>query len=118
MHTPSTLQAVREQLQELSDNDLLRGQTVDEVAARIDGTDDLAACVAGAVYVQECTPESLELKRKVFGSLDAVCDEGTILASSTSCLAPSTFTEGCECSLDTMNPHNDHHNLCITTPYD
>lgn len=88
------LAAMREQLQELADNGLLRDQSVDEVLARVSGTNDLAECVKGAAYVQECTPESLELKRKVFGSIDEVCDEGTIIASSTSCLAPSTFTEG------------------------
>ena len=42
---------------------------------------------------QECTPENLELKKQVFSELSKNADEGTIVASSTSCLMPSLFTE-------------------------
>lgn len=87
------LAAVRSQLEELAEADLLRGQSVDEVFARVSTTSDLSAAIGDADYVQECTPESLDLKRKVFKNLDEACGENTILASSTSCIAPSTFTE-------------------------
>ena len=46
------------------------------------------------VLFQECTPENLELKRKVFDCLDkCIASNETILASSTSCIVPSKFTE-------------------------
>lgn len=53
----------------------------------------LEEAVAGVEYVQECGPEVLDVKRETFARLDAAADKATILASSTSALMPSTFTE-------------------------
>ncbi|EDO27740.1 predicted protein, partial [Nematostella vectensis] len=45
-------------------------------------------------FLQECTPENLELKKKVFQNLEATLSSSeVILASSTSCIMPSKFTE-------------------------
>lgn len=87
------LVSVKSQLEGLAKVDLLDGQTVDEVAARVLGEPDLAKAVQGAVYLQECCPEMLELKKKVFKNIDAVCDDKIIIASSSSCIIPSLFTE-------------------------
>ncbi|RBP64229.1 carnitine 3-dehydrogenase [Brevibacterium sanguinis] len=45
---------------------------------------DLAEAVAGAGFVQESAPEDLDLKRRLFADLDAVCDPGVVIGSSTS----------------------------------
>jgi L-gulonate 3-dehydrogenase len=55
--------------------------------------DTLEAAVREAEYVQECGPERLEVKQETFARLDAAAPPGTILASSTSALVPSKFTE-------------------------
>ncbi|WP_146344364.1 carnitine 3-dehydrogenase [Falsiphaeobacter marinintestinus] len=55
---------------------------------------DLAEAVAGAAWVQESVPERLDLKLKVYAGLQAACDEGAIIGSSTSGFKPSELQEG------------------------
>ena len=81
-------------LPDLKANDLLNGATPLEIRGRIQVAATLEAAVAGAVHVQENTPENLDLKREIFARLDAVAEPDAVLASSTSALLPSRFTEG------------------------
>ncbi|MCL4768089.1 MAG: 3-hydroxyacyl-CoA dehydrogenase [Hyphomicrobiaceae bacterium] len=62
-------------------------------AARVAIRGSLEEAVAGADLVQESTPETLDMKREVFARLDAAAAPGTILASSTSSLVTSLYTE-------------------------
>jgi L-gulonate 3-dehydrogenase len=59
--------------------------------ARIAITDDFAGAIAGAAYVQECVPEDLDLKRRLFAELDARAPAEVPLASSSSFLPASAF---------------------------
>jgi len=61
------------------------------IRANVRTEPDLAAAVAGAVYVQECGPETEQAKRALFGELDRLADPGAILASSTSGIVASRF---------------------------
>jgi L-gulonate 3-dehydrogenase len=81
-------------LHELESHDLLNGQTPDEVMGRIHVAETLKEALKDADYVQENTPEDLNTKIKVFEMLDAEAGAGAVLASSTSALLPSRFTEG------------------------
>ncbi len=64
-----------------------------EVLGRISVASTLDAALDGAGHVQECTPETLATKRAVFAQLDAAAAEDTVLASSTSGIRASLFSE-------------------------
>lgn len=69
---------------------------IDNAAAarkRIVPAADLAATVQGVDLVQENLPESVEMKREVFATLDRLTAHDVILASSTSAIPASQFTE-------------------------
>jgi L-gulonate 3-dehydrogenase len=80
-------------LRDLAAHDLLNGQTVEAVLARLSTQDRMDDALAIATYVQENTPEELSTKMKVFAQLDEVARPDAVLASSTSALLPSKFTE-------------------------
>ena len=80
-------------LPELASLDLLNGNSVAQVRGRMRGVASLEEALADADYVQENTPEKLDVKRAVFARLDAAAKPETILASSTSALLPSSFTD-------------------------
>ncbi len=62
-------------------------------AARVRVASDLADALAGATFVQENTPETVEAKRAIFAELDRLAAPDAILASSTSTIVASLFTE-------------------------
>ena len=80
-------------LPELEANDLLNGAKASVVATRIRAATTLEAALEGTVHVQENTPENVEVKRAVFARLDAGAPADAVLASSTSAILPSAFTE-------------------------
>ena len=83
-------------LGDLSGNGLLRDQTPGEVIKRISVISDLEEALAGTSHVQENTPEKLDVKREVFSNIDALAPSEAVIASSTSALLPSTFTDHLE----------------------
>jgi L-gulonate 3-dehydrogenase len=71
------------------------GLVVDPAAGakRVTVVSTLEEAVADAEYVQECGPEVLEAKRETFERLDRAAPASAILASSTSAIVASKFTE-------------------------
>jgi len=61
---------------------------------RLSFHDEMSEAVAGAAWIQESVPERLELKQKVYQALQAHCDEGAIIGSSTSGFKPSELQNG------------------------
>jgi L-gulonate 3-dehydrogenase len=85
--------SIRAQLAELSQAGLLEEQP-DVVLARISVAASLWAAVETADHVQENGPEKLDVRRRLFDELDEAAPSAAVIASSTSGMAPSTFSEG------------------------
>jgi L-gulonate 3-dehydrogenase len=61
--------------------------------ARVSIAHTLDAALAGADFVQENTPETVEAKRAIFTELDRLAPADVVIASSTSAIVASQFTE-------------------------
>ena len=62
-------------------------------AGRIRAVESLADALAGCTFVQENGPERPEVKRALFAEMDALAPPGTVIASSSSAIRCSLFTE-------------------------
>ena len=87
-HAPTL---IREGLNELAAHGLVSDPA--GAAARVSVADNLADAVSGVDLVQENGPETVEAKIAIFRELDRLCPPHTILASSTSAIVASKFTE-------------------------
>jgi 3-hydroxyacyl-CoA dehydrogenase len=63
------------------------------VAAHVEVVETLEAAAHGAELIQECAPESVELKRELFGTLVRIAPRHAILASASSFLPASRFVD-------------------------
>jgi 3-hydroxyacyl-CoA dehydrogenase len=78
---------------DLAANDLLNGATPESLLSRVRPERDLAAALSGADHVQENAPERVDLKKKLFTDLDRLAPANAVIASSSSAILPSRFTE-------------------------
>ncbi|KKO01160.1 hypothetical protein LCGC14_0121450 [marine sediment metagenome] len=83
--------AVRQSLIDLQQAGLVA--EVEQVMANIRFDGNLASAMQGVGYVQECGPENVEGKRAIYRELEGVVADATILASSTSGIAASLFSD-------------------------
>ena len=82
-------------LGELDGHGLLPENPVD-VLARIAAAADLRSAVQDAAHVQECVPELLDLKIRLFKQLDTLARDGATLASSSSSMTISAIASELE----------------------
>ena len=90
----SALKLMETNLPALADADLLHGETPAAVLARIRRADSLEQVLDGAVHCQESAPERVEVKAALYKDLDRIAAPETALASSTSGIPASQFSEG------------------------
>ena len=105
------LENIAVELDQFEKDGVLRGQLSAEAQKKlISGSSKLDDCIKvilikekkdqmfdsamqDAIYVQECVPENLDLKIKVWTQVDAlITNSKTILASSSSCIIPSKIS--------------------------
>ncbi|MEN5167547.1 3-hydroxyacyl-CoA dehydrogenase [Achromobacter kerstersii] len=82
---------ILQQLRELESQGLVKG--ADTIIERVHVAASLADAVKGARYIQENSPEKVDVKRALFSELDAVAEPDAIIGSSTSSIPASQFTE-------------------------
>ncbi len=87
------LALIREGLEELREFGLIT-ESAGIVAKRVTAVETLADAVKDADYVQENTAEKLDVKREVYRQMDEAAPAHCILASSTSTIQTSRFSEG------------------------
>lgn len=81
---------LRARLEDLRAYELL-DEAPDAVMPRVTVVADLAPAVRDAVYVQECAPEDLALKKQLFAELDRLARPQVVLASASSAIVASAF---------------------------
>ncbi|MGH9847910.1 MAG: 3-hydroxyacyl-CoA dehydrogenase [Blastocatellia bacterium] len=91
--TDKAIRLIREGLEELQQFGLIK-ESPDTGMKRVSGAATLAEAVRDADYVQENTSERLDVKREVYRQLDEAAPAHCILASSTSTIQTSRFSEG------------------------
>lgn len=64
------------------------------IASRVGLEDDLTSALSGAILVQECVPENLEIKQSLFAELGKATGPATVLASSSSAIPASQTADG------------------------
>ena len=78
-------------LRDLAEKGLIKD--ADAAAARVTVANTLEEALSGAIFVQENAPEKVEDKLALFADLDRLAAPDAILASSTSAIVASRFTE-------------------------
>jgi L-gulonate 3-dehydrogenase len=93
----AALVEIGQQLEQLNRFNLLFNQIPSDVLKRVQTIDTIEKLnelfEQGIDHVQECIPEDVEMKSKLFLQLDQTVPVNALIASSSSCIMPSQFTE-------------------------
>lgn len=100
-------QNIRKVMDIMKDAQAVSADEADAAMARASYTNDLAEAVRDAVFVQECVPERIDLKRSIYRQVQEVCGRNIVIASSTSAIMPSVLQE------DALYPEN----IVVGHPY-
>lgn len=91
--TDQALELIDATARDLEQYDLLNGHSAADVVGRVRAVSTMEEAVEGAIHIQENAPEKLEVKREMFETLDRIAPADAVLASSSSSIVCSLFTE-------------------------
>lgn len=83
---------VRERLVLLKDHGLI-SESIETIAERVSTHESLSGAVEGTDYIQECGPEKVDFKRELFLEIESSASDSAVIASSSSAIASSRFTQ-------------------------
>ncbi len=93
--------AIKDKIYQLAFEGLLHKHNPRVIFQRLTSSSNLETTLKNSILVQECVPEIIELKRNIFSQIDKYASDKLIIASSSSCIKPSEFTENlqhrCQC---------------------
>lgn len=92
------LQLVEQRVKQIMDimvqAEAVSGEQAEKALTLASYTNDLKEAVDGALLVEECLPERIELKQSVYRQIQEITGADTLICSSTSGLFPSKLQEG------------------------
>ncbi|MEN8660017.1 MAG: 3-hydroxyacyl-CoA dehydrogenase [Marivita sp.] len=88
----TSLSQIRELVLDMDGAGLLN-ETPEVILSRINPSSTLSEALSGADYIQENTPERIEIKHDVLAAIEANAQPDAVIASSTSGLLPSAMFE-------------------------
>jgi 3-hydroxyacyl-CoA dehydrogenase len=88
----TSLSQIRQLVSDMDGAGLLN-ETPEVILSRINPRSTLSEALSGADYIQENTPERIEIKHDVFAAIEANAQPDAVIASSTSGLLPSAMFE-------------------------
>jgi 3-hydroxybutyryl-CoA dehydrogenase len=90
------LAAVKKNLDAGVEKQKITAPARDAALAKLKGSRELENAVRGVDVVVEAVPEKLELKQRIFTTLDSVCAADTLLATNTSSLPITKIANACK----------------------
>lgn len=92
------LQIVKDRIAEIMtimvESEAITREKADEVLQNATYTQDISEAVDGAILVEECLPERIELKQSVYRQIQEITGDRILICSSTSSLFPTKLQEG------------------------
>ena len=78
----------------LVESEAITDEEAAQAASRAHYTNDLEEAVTDAVFIQECLPERLEMKKDMYRAIQEMVADHAVISSSTTGIFPSSLQEG------------------------